>query len=156
MPVIIAFESFLFGSALDVNAPPTIFDTRDSSVESAWRTGVGASVAAQASDNLSPQHRQDQLNVYTSMRKHHFALAWMHSLGRQLILLRRQIVTAPWLHECCEVLCAAAPHVWLTLPRSGPGPSLTRDDGKTEQTTPCIRPRTISGMLNEEIPGVRC
>lgn len=65
MPVIIAFESFLFGSALDVNAPPTIFDTRDSSVESAWlEQAVGASVAAQASDNLSPQHRQDPVNVY--------------------------------------------------------------------------------------------
>ena len=50
MRVIIAFESFLFGSAMDVNAPPTIFDTRDSAMESAWlqrvvNTSMGGAAA---------------------------------------------------------------------------------------------------------------
>lgn len=34
--VIVAFESFLFGSALDVDAPSTIFDTDDVTEDSAW------------------------------------------------------------------------------------------------------------------------
>lgn len=34
--VIVAFESFLFGSALDVDAPSTIFDTAEVTEDSAW------------------------------------------------------------------------------------------------------------------------
>lgn len=36
LKVIVAFESFLFGSALDVDAPSTIFDTDDVTADSAW------------------------------------------------------------------------------------------------------------------------
>ena len=48
--VIVAFESFLFGSAMDVDAPSTIFDTDDVTEDSAWLDRVVK--ASRASDAL--------------------------------------------------------------------------------------------------------
>ncbi|MDN6499979.1 MAG: TetR/AcrR family transcriptional regulator, partial [Yaniella sp.] len=71
MRVIIAFESFLFGSALDVNAPPTIFDASDSSIESAWlQRVVSASMTQQQverADASHPKHPIDMQNFYADV-----------------------------------------------------------------------------------------
>lgn len=48
--VIVAFESFLFGSALDVDAPSTIFDTDDVTEDSAWLDRVVKASKATAGD----------------------------------------------------------------------------------------------------------
>lgn len=63
MRVIIAFESFLFGSALDINAPPTIFDASDSSVESAWlQRVVSASMTQQQVERADASHPKDPID----------------------------------------------------------------------------------------------
>ena len=51
--VVVAFESFLFGSALDVDAPSTIFATDDVTEDSAWLDRV---VKASRANNA---HRSD-------------------------------------------------------------------------------------------------
>jgi len=67
MRVIIAFESFLFGSAMDVNAPPTIFDTADSSMESAWlQRVVSASMTQQQGDFEDASHPKDPAEMHNS------------------------------------------------------------------------------------------
>lgn len=52
--VIVAFESFLFGSALDVDAPSTIFDTDDVAEDSAWLDRV-LNASKAASDGARPR-----------------------------------------------------------------------------------------------------
>ncbi|GAA2031476.1 TetR/AcrR family transcriptional regulator C-terminal domain-containing protein [Yaniella flava] len=59
--VIVAFESFLFGSALDLNAPSTVLDAGDESEGSAWLArAVSASKRAHDESAEAP----DANNVY--------------------------------------------------------------------------------------------
>lgn len=59
--VIVAFESFLFGSALDLNAPSTVLDAGDESEDSAWLArAVSASKRAHDESAEAP----DANNVY--------------------------------------------------------------------------------------------
>lgn len=51
--VIVAFESFLFGSALDLNAPPTVLDAGDDSEDSVWLARVVAA-SKRAHDEREP------------------------------------------------------------------------------------------------------
>lgn len=65
--VIVAFESFLFGSAMDVDAPSTIFDTHGTSEDSAWldrvltasrvHEGIDAGADSSGAEG-SPAHNQ--------------------------------------------------------------------------------------------------
>src|SRR5699024_5544326 len=65
--VIVAFESFLFGSALDLNAPPTVLDAGDDSEDSVWLARVVAA-SKRAHDEREPLDKDAEAlsanNVY--------------------------------------------------------------------------------------------
>src|SRR5699024_9338663 len=57
--VIVSFESFLFGSALDVNAPSDVLDAGEQSTDSAWlKQAIGAAQAPSEQQQSTRPHAE--------------------------------------------------------------------------------------------------
>src|SRR5699024_12362393 len=64
--VIVSFESFLFGSALDVNAPSDVLDAGEQSTDSAWlKQAIGRSEERREGKRRSMEGGRDNEGMRT-------------------------------------------------------------------------------------------